>query len=134
MTTFTLIAKNNSLYFPHGGDDWAAAGDVRRDCPDHPSLLICRYDEDMDVCPWPMTSEYATAAELRERLASALYDERESNPSWPNKPEVVILLPDGKPFDFDDVLADRVLRDSTVTWELYEGHQREYNPDNYRGI
>jgi hypothetical protein len=117
MTTFTLIAKNNSLYFPHGGDDWAAAGDVRRDCLELPSLLICRYDSgDCDTCPWPMESQFATAAELRERLARALYDERESNPHWPNKPDVVILLPDGTPFDLDDVLADRVLRDATVTW------------------
>ena len=118
MTTFTLIAKNNSLYFPHGGDDWAAAGDVRRDCPEHPSLLIRRYDEgDIDTCPWPMVpSEHYTLEDLRHNLASALYDERESNACWPNKPEVVILLPDGERFDLDDVLADRVLRDATVTW------------------
>lgn len=118
MTTFTLIAKNNSLYFPHGGDDWAAAGDVRRDCPEHPSLLIRRYDEgDIDTCPWPMVpSEHYTLEDLRHNLASALYDERESNACWPNKPEVIILLPDGERFDLDDVLADRVLRDATVTW------------------
>jgi hypothetical protein len=65
-----------------------------------------------------MTSEYETTAELRERLALALYDERESNPHWPNTPDVVILLPDGERFDFDDVLADRVMRDADVTWTL----------------
>jgi hypothetical protein len=65
-----------------------------------------------------MESEFATAAQLRERLASALYDERESNGCWPNTPFVVILLPDGTPFDLDDVLADRVLRDATVTWTV----------------
>jgi hypothetical protein len=120
MTTFTLIAKNNSLYFPQGGDDWAADGDVRRDCPDHPSLLIRRYDEgDMDTCPWPMVpSEHYTLEDLRHNLALALYDERETNGCWPAKLAVTILLPDGTPFDLDDVLADRVLRDATVTWNM----------------
>jgi hypothetical protein len=65
-----------------------------------------------------MTSEYATVDQLRERLALALYDERETNPHWPNRPDVVILLPDGERFDFDDVLADRALRDATVTWTM----------------
>lgn len=120
MTTFTLIAKNKSLYFPHGGDEWAAAGDVRRDCPEHPSLLICRYDAgDVDTCPWPMVpSEHYTLEDLRHNLATALYDERESNACWPNKPEVIILLPDGERFDLDDVLADRVLSGATVTWTM----------------
>ena len=91
---------------------------MRRDCPEHPSLLIRRYDEgDIDTCPWPMVpSEHYTLEDLRHNLASALYDERESNACWPNKPEVIILLPDGERFDLDDVLADRVLRDATVTW------------------
>ena len=119
MTTFTLTAKDGRLHFPHGGDDWTGEGPTRRDCPELPSLLICRTDAgDCDSCPWPMTSEYATAAQLRERLALALYDERESNSCWPNKPEVLILLPDGERFDFDSVLADRVLANADVTWTL----------------
>jgi hypothetical protein len=115
MTTFTLIVQDNTLYFPHGGMDW----DERHHKAELPSLLLCQYDAgDCDTCPWPMTSEYATAAELRERLALALYDERESNPHWTNTPDVVILLPDGERFDLDEVLADRVLRDATVTWNM----------------
>ena len=107
MTTFTLINKDGRLYFPHGGDDWTGDGPTRHDCFELPSLLICQHDSgDCDTCPWPMVSEYATAAELRLRLASALYDEREINPHWPNRPDVVILLPDGERFDLDARMID----------------------------
>ena len=118
MTTFTLINKDGRLYFPHGGDDWTGDGPTRYDCPELPSMLICRYDSgDCDTCPWPMVADaHYTLEDLRHNLAAALYDERESNACWPNKPEVIILLPDGERFDLDDVLADRVLRDATVTW------------------
>jgi len=119
MNTFTLTVQMDRLHFPHGGDDWKGDGPTRYDCPEFPSMLICRHDSgDCDTCPWPMTSVYATVDQLRERLALALYDERESNPHWPNRPDVVILLPDGERFDFDDVLADRALRDATVTWTM----------------
>jgi hypothetical protein len=119
MTTFTLIAKNNSLYFPQGGDDYETSP-TRRDCTDMPSMLICRYDAgDIDTCRWPMVGDdHYTLEDLRHNLASALYDERETNGCWPNNPEVIILLPNGERFDFDDVLADRVLRDADVTWTL----------------
>jgi len=114
MNTFTLTAQHGRLHFPHGGDDWTGEGPTRRDCPELPSLLICRYDSgDCDTCPWPMESAFATAAQLRERLALALYDERESNGCWPNTPDVVILLPDGTRFDADDVLAN-----AEVTWTM----------------
>lgn len=114
-TTFKLTVQDGTLYFPCGGMDW----DERHHTAELPSLLLCRYDAgDCDTCPWPMESQFATTAQLRERLALALYDERETNGCWPNTPYVVILLPDGTPFDLDDVLADRVLRDATVTWNM----------------
>jgi hypothetical protein len=58
----------------------------------------------MDTCPWPMSSDYATFAQLRQRLAMALYDERETNSTWPVDEVLVIELPDGTQFDFDAVL------------------------------
>ena len=116
-----LIAKDNQLYFPMGGSD---SMNGEWDCPELPSLLICHYDEgDRDTCPWPMKSDFVTKDQLQQRLAQALYDERESNACWPHDVPVVILLPNGDRFDFDSILAEEP-----------EGHQREYNPDNYRGF
>jgi hypothetical protein len=87
-------------------------------------MLIKRYEDgDNDTCPWP--SEYTNDWDLRARLASALYDERESNACWPNEP-VMILLPDGERFDLDAEMA--------AAYDSYPGHQREYNPDNYGGF
>ena len=128
MKTFQLIAKDDRLYFPRGGDDWDVTP-VRRSCADVPSILVKRYEAgDMDTCPWPMVpSEWSedTAEDLRAKLASALYDERESNAYWPNEP-VIILLPDGESFDLDAEMA--------AAYDSYKGHEREYNPDNYGGF
>lgn len=99
----TLTVEDGTLYFPMGGSD---AMNGEWDCPELPSLLLRRYDAgDCDTCPWPMRSDFATEAELRERLARALYDERETNACWPAHGEVVILLPNGERFDWDGVLA-----------------------------
>ena len=136
MKTFTLIEQNGCLCFPRGGINWDTFP-VGRDCPDVPSMLVERYEDgDINTCPWPMVpASYSdnTVEDLRAYLAAALYDERESNACWPNEP-VIILLPDGERFDFDDVLAEKILNNSTVTWTMAEDiHQREYNPDNFRG-
>lgn len=120
--TFTLILKDGTLYFPHGGDD-AMNGDW--DVFEYPSLLVRRYPAgDCDTCPYPMDTETKEREhELRERLAEALYDERECNAYFPV--DAVILLPNGEEFDFDQILSDAV---GSVQ------HQREYDPDNYRGF
>ena len=136
MKTFQLIEKNGYLHFPHGGSDWDVTP-VRHGCADIPSMLFKRYEGgDCDTCPWPMVPvSYSdnTVEDLRAYLAAALYDEREMNSFWPAEP-VIILLPDGERFDFDDVLAEKILKNSTVTWTMAEDiHQREYNPDNFRG-
>ena len=122
MKTFTLVALDGQLYFPTGGND-ALAG--RWDCPELPSLLLRRYREgDCDTCPWPMEQYGKTANDLRYRLASALYDEREMNCFWPITEPVTILLPDGQEFDFDTVLhaADCMIKaeadvDHEIMWE-----------------
>lgn len=128
MKTFTLIAKDDRLYFPCGGSDWDVIP-VRHACADIPSMLVKRYEGgDIDTCPWPMAAAEwsdATVLDLRGRLASALYDERESNACWPNEP-VIILLPDGERFDLDEEMA--------AAYDSYKGHEREYNPDNYGGF
>ena len=129
MKTFQLIEKSGYLHFPHGGSDWDVIP-VRHACADIPSMLVKRYEEgDIDTCPWPMVpSEYSenTIWDLRGRLASALYDERESNACWPAKEQVVILLPDGEIFDLD--------AEMDAAYDSYQGHEREYNPDNYKGF
>lgn len=107
MPTFRLIAKDGTLYFPHGGldDRW----DQRKD---EPSLLYRRYYAgDVDTVPWPLASDWADLAELRGRLAVALFDERETNEHFPT--DAVIELPDGTPFDFEAELA------------VYEAAERE---------
>ena len=125
MKTFQLIEQDGRLYFPHGGSNWDAIP-VQHNCADVPSLLMKSYDGgDVDACPWP--AEYAndTAWDLRSRLASALYDERETNACWPNEP-VMILLPNGEIFDLDEEMA--------AAYDSHPGHEREYNPDNYGGF
>jgi hypothetical protein len=90
-----LIAINGKLYFPFGGYDSELNPDANS-----PSMLMRRYSAgDCDTCPWPMVSEYATPAELRTRLACALFDEREMNDHFPDS--AIIELPDGSIFDFD---------------------------------
>jgi hypothetical protein len=91
-TNITLIARDGRLYFPTGNYDDAT----------QPCILIRRYDAgDCDTCPWPMVpGEYSDKSvdDMRVRLAYALYDERETNPTFPGGAS--ILLPDGTPFDF----------------------------------
>ena len=90
-----LIAIDGILYFPHGG------------CPDVPTMLIKFYEAgDCDTIPWPLVPHpytSATVESLERRLASALYDERETNVLFPI--DAKISLPDGALFDFDAILA-----------------------------
>ena len=97
----TLINKDGTLYFPHGGytDNWNQERG-------QPAMLIRRYDAgDCDTIPWPLKSDFHDEESLKIRLARALYDERECNSFFGIHDE--ILLPDGTPFDFDTVLAER---------------------------
>lgn len=98
--TFRLVAIDGMLHFPFGG-----INATLREAPSEPSLLLKMYDAgDCDTVPWPLVSEHATRAELRKRLASALYDERETNSEFPS--DASIELPDGTPFDFDAELGE----------------------------
>ena len=100
MTVVRLIVKNNALHFPFGGIDFDKPSFPCS--PDLPSILSCLYPSgDHDIVPWPMPK--TKAAELRKRLARALFDERECNSLFPRG--AVIELPDGTVFDFD-ALAD----------------------------
>jgi hypothetical protein len=102
-----LIAKDGSLYFPYGGTKFGATS-TEWDCPDEPSLLLKVYAAgDCDTVPWPLVpSPYngTTVEGLEQRLACALYDERESNQFFFS--DAKIALPDGNIFDFDAVLAN----------------------------
>jgi hypothetical protein len=100
-----LIAIDGTLYFPHGGRDFDLEGPAAwKGQKDEPSLLLHRYDAgDCDTIPWPMRSDFATEAQLKERLASALYDERETNDFFGDGDSVE--LPDGTRFPFDEVLS-----------------------------
>lgn len=93
-----LIAKNGRLYFPQGGLD-----DNGNEVADQPSLLLVRYAAgDCDTVPWPLVpAPYngTTVEGLVQRLACALYDERECNPFF--TPNAKILLPDGELFNID---------------------------------
>lgn len=83
-----LLAIEGTLYFPTSEDGG-------------PCLLLRRYDAgDCDTIPWPLRSEYASDAELRKRLASALYDERETNSTF-GAACGDVLLPDGTLFSFE---------------------------------
>ena len=104
MKTFRLVIDHGDLCFPHGGHDTWEGGGVYDD-PAIPSLLIYRYAAgDIDTFAWPLTGRFADVQKKRVRLASALYAERECNPCFP--PDALIELPDGEPFDFDQILAD----------------------------
>lgn len=104
MRTFRLTVTDGLLSFPHGGHDTWEGGGVYDD-PAIPSLLIYRYAAgDIDTFKWPLTGRFAEVQKKRVRLASALYAERECNPCFPA--DALIELPDGEPFDFDQVLAD----------------------------
>lgn len=103
MKRIRLLAIDGTLYFPTGGPHPAGEADLAG--PDWPSLLTRVYTSgDCDTVPWPLSSPYSTIQELYVRLAVALYDERESNDTWPLG-GVVIELPDGREFDFDAVLV-----------------------------
>ncbi len=93
LPTIRLIARHGCLWFPQGGGF--------DESPDEPSMLMKTYAAgDMDSIPWPelVTADEPLRRTLRERLARALYDERECNPFFAN--EARIELPDGTPFDF----------------------------------
>jgi len=88
-----LIAKGGRLYYPTGqGEDKTK-----------PSMLYVQ-GEDVTICPWPWTINRTNTpvSTLRATLASALFDERETNETWSHG--ATILLPDGTEFDFDRVL------------------------------
>jgi hypothetical protein len=102
-----LIAIKGTLYFPYGGDK--LFGDSPKwDCPDVPSMLIKVYAAgDCDTIPWPLVPgpySSTTVEGLEQRLACALYDERETNAFFPD--DAKIALPDGTVFDFEAVIAN----------------------------
>ena len=104
MKTFRLVIDHGDLCFPHGGF-FEHDGETLWDDPSTPSLLIYRYAAgDIDTFAWPLVGSFAELQKKRIRLASALYAERETNPCFPA--DALIELPDGSPFDFDQVLAD----------------------------
>jgi hypothetical protein len=87
--TIRLLSIDGTLYFPYGGHTW---GDLTPRA-DEPALLIRYYPEgDVDTIPWPMDERHT------ERLAIALFDQRECNAYFPG--DALIELPDGSPFDF----------------------------------
>jgi len=80
-----LLNIGGRLHYPTGGPD----GDT------DPSLLMHVYEAgDCDTCRWP----WKDPAKEKVILACALYDERETNPTWKIYSEDQILLPDGTPF------------------------------------
>lgn len=95
MKTIRLMAIDGMLFFPMGGMDLdAETVEETYGRADKPSVLLRYYPAgDVDVVPWPWTQDYT------ERLAIALYDERECNKFFPS--DAAIELPDGTPFDFD---------------------------------
>jgi hypothetical protein len=96
--TIRLVEIDGALYFPTGGN-------ILPTDPDSASLLLrCYPAGDVDTCPWPMTATTTPETELRERLAIALFDERETNDTFPD--DATIELPDGTTFDFDAELAE----------------------------
>jgi hypothetical protein len=102
MTAPKLVVVDGNLNFPYGGLNRVSF----EPDPLQPSMLIKRYDAgDIDLIPWPMKSDFRDEAQLRKDLASALYDERETNSAFPYEVHVV-ELPDGTPFDFLAELGD----------------------------
>lgn len=87
MKVIRLLVLWGQLYFPTGGSNSG------------PSLLVRMYDAgDFDTCPWPMEQQH------RKLLARALFDERETNETWLHNEDVIIELPDGTAFDFDQLV------------------------------
>lgn len=105
MKTIRLVIDHGFLSFPHGGM-FSHDGETLWDDPNTPSMLIHRYAAgDVDAFRWPLVSdEFSSYRSKLARLASALYDERETNPYFPA--DALIELPDGTPFDFDQLLCD----------------------------
>lgn len=92
-----VTGEIESLYFPSGGINGADF----KPAENKPSLLIRVYPAgDCDTIPFPFPA--GREAEMRKRLAYALYDERETNPFFPT--DAVIELPDGTVFNFDDLV------------------------------
>jgi hypothetical protein len=94
-----LTVISGVLHFPIGGVDANYEPKANE-----PSLLVYFYPSgEVDTLPWPLTQrEYSsrTASDLRRQLAGALYNERESNPLFPQSLDTV-ELPDGQFFNFD---------------------------------
>lgn len=95
MKIIQLLDIDGSLYFP------------ATESNDEPEILLCVYAAgDCDTIQWPMVQgKYsdASVADIEQRLAKALFDERECNPDFPY--DAKILLPNGKAFDFDSIVA-----------------------------
>jgi len=90
--TVFLIAKGGRLYYPTGnGEDKTK-----------PAMLYVAA-EDVTICPWPWKVTTTPESKLRATLASALFDERECNPTFDHG--ATILLPDGTKFDIDAELC-----------------------------
>lgn len=95
-----LLVIDRNLYFPKGGVNLETC----ESDPLAPSLLIYRTGlGDIDLIPWPLKSEFRDEAKLKKELASALYDERETNSAF--KYGDAIELPDGTLFDLDSFVS-----------------------------
>jgi hypothetical protein len=102
-------------------DGYLMAGDA---------ILLRVYDAgDCDSCPWPMVSDYSTEAQLRERLAIALYDAREMG-DIPSDAHIV-LLPNDEPFHFDEELIEAEAGPDEVDFD--ESHEAP-NEDRDYGV
>lgn len=90
MTTVRLVVHHDLLHYP---------------CPEaDDNLLVYSYDSgEIDTIPWPLDGCVYSEDKLRDMLASALFDEREVNSSFPQ--DVVIELPDGTVFPFDPLVV-----------------------------
>lgn len=83
MRRIKLVNIGGRVHFPTGGDDGKE------------SLLLHVYAAgDCDTCRWP----WKDPEKEKRILACALYDERETNNTWPAFEDTEILLPDGTPF------------------------------------
>ena len=95
MKNIQLLNIDGWLYFP------------ATESNDEPEILLCVYSAgDCDTIQWPMVpGEYSddSVADIEQRLAKALFDERECNPDFPY--DAKILLPNGEVFDFDATVA-----------------------------
>ena len=92
-----LIAIDGRLHVPNAAihDKW-----VKEHHENDDVLLLVNYGMDYDTIPWPLTpTHYWTKEKLRDGLARALYDARETGVLPPYDREVV--LPDGMAFEIE---------------------------------